>query len=430
MNNTNPSAQKNKLIFLSCLGAALEYYDFIIYGMMIIYLSAIFFPASTPEIAYLKTFSVLSIGYLARPLGGYLFGLIADIYGRKKTLLLVMLVMALSTLMIGILPNYNTAGLLSPVLLIIARILQGLSFGAEMPNMTTVIKENTETGSSGKYFGFMMSSTVVGSLFASGFVAIITRYFLHDEIIAWVWRLPFLFGGVLALLVFIMRTQIDETPDFLASKKAALLHNSSKKLTYNLFKIYWKDLIHGLSSTLFFSYLIMFSLYLPIYLKQYFNYTTEAIFSWMSFGMLISVLMSPVFGHLFDRLNRPKALKVVTLCFLIFLALSLQLLKTQTSFALALFLLGYQLFIASYATNNFAVLSTLFPLPIRATGIGVCYNTAYSIASLIPLILTPLIHAGNYDVVVIGFSVMVVAVTIVGCSFKPKIPPPYSLTLV
>lgn len=409
---------KNRLIFLTCLGAALEYYDFIIYGMMIIYLSDIFFPASSPDIAYLKTFSILSIGYLARPLGGYLFGMIADIYGRKKTLLLVMLVMSVSTLMIGLLPSYAVAGLLSPVLLTIARVFQGLSFGAEMPSMTTIIKENTETGFSGKYFGIMMSSTAVGTLLASLILAVITRNFLHTEIIDWVWRLPFLLGGTLAFLVFIMRSRIYETPDFLKSKNEAILHNSSKKLTINLFKSHWKEMLHGMSTTLFFSYLIIFSLYLPIYLKQYFNYETGDTFSWMTFSVLFTIFLSPLFGYLFDRINRTKGLKLVTVFFLVFLVVGLKLLKLNTQFALAFFLLGYQLFIAIYATNNFVVLSTLFPVNIRATGIGVCYNTAYSIASLTPLILTPMIHAQNYNFVVIIFSSIVVAVAMIGCSFQ------------
>jgi len=422
-NNLKNQTKKNKVIFLSCLGAALEYYDFIIYGMMAIYLSEIFFPTSTVEMAYLKTFSILSIGYIARPIGGYLFGLVADIYGRKKTLLIVMLVMAISTMMIGLLPTYETVGLLSSILLIIARILQGLSFGAEMPSMATIIKENTKTGSSGKYFGIMMSSTAVGTLLASFIVAIITDQYLHDEIIAWVWRLPFLLGGTLALLVFIMRTRIVETPDFLKGQQSAILHGSAKQLTIALFKHRWKDLLYGMSSTLFFSYLIIFSLYLPFYLKQYFNYTTKAIFSWMTFSILLTVFWSPLFGHLFDRINRAKALKIVTFSFLLFLAVSLKLLKLNTPFALAFFLLGYQLFIAIYATNNFVVLSTLFPLNMRATGIGICYNTAYSLASLTPLLLTPLINEINYGFTVMIFSTIVVALTVIGCSFQhSKIP--------
>ena len=418
LNNLSRKTQKNKAIFFSCLGAILEYYDFIIYGMMIVYLSEIFFPASGQETAYLKTFSILSIGYIARPIGGYLFGLIADIYGRKKTLLMVMLVMAASTMMMGLLPTYETVGFLSPLLLTLARILQGLSFGAEMPNMTTMNKENTKTGSAGKYFGIMMSSTAIGALLASLMVTIITRQFSQAEMMAWVWRLPFLFGGTLALLVFIIRTGLTETADFLQGQESATLHRSVKQLTHHLFKSHWKDLLQGLFSTLFFAYLIIFSLYLPGYLNQYFHYTLDTIFYWMTVSIVLTVFGSPLFGHLFDRFERTKALKILMLFFVLFLAASLQLLKLQSTFALAFFLLGYQLFIASYATNNFVVLSTLFPVNMRSTGIGLCYNMAYSVASVIPLILTPMIHSKNYYFVVMIFSTLIVCLSLIGFSIK------------
>jgi MHS family proline/betaine transporter-like MFS transporter len=271
-------AKKNKTILLSCLGAALEYYDFIIYGMMVIYLSEIFFPGNNQEFAYLKTFSILAIGYLARPIGGYLFGLIADRYGRKKTLLMIMFIMAVATLMMGLLPTYASIGFFAPLLLTVARLLQGLSFGAEIPNMTAIIRENTTPGASGKYFGFMMSSTAVGTLLAYSILMILTRLFSQAEIIAWVWRIPFLLGGVLALWVFVLRTRIDETPDFLEVQQSKRLHQNSRQITVEIFTHYWKNLINGLSATLFFSFLIIFSIYLPVYLKQYFHYETNTIF--------------------------------------------------------------------------------------------------------------------------------------------------------
>jgi MHS family proline/betaine transporter-like MFS transporter len=304
-------------------------------------------------------------------------------------------------------------------LLTVARLLQGLSFGAEIPNMTAIIRENTTPGASGKYFGFMMSSTAVGTLLAYSILMILTRLFSQAEIIAWVWRIPFLLGGVLALWVFVLRTRIDETPDFLEVQQSKRLHQNSRQITVEIFTHYWKNLINGLSATLFFSFLIIFSIYLPVYLKQYFHYETNTIFFWMTLSILLSVFLSPLFGYIFDHLNRTKALKIVTFCFLGFLAFSLKLLASQTTFALVFFLLGYQLFIAVYATNIFVLLSTLFPLHIRSTGIGICYNTGHSIGSMTPLILTSLIHAQNYHSVVMIFASIVVTLTILGSLPSP-----------
>ena len=398
------NSKKSKAILLSCVGAALEYYDFIIYGMMVMYLSQVFFPENTSELGYLKTFSILAIGYFARPVGGYLFGLIADKYGRKKALLMIMLIMACATMTMG--------------LLTFARLLQGLSFGAEIPNMTAIVRENTKPGTSGKYFGIMMSSTAIGTLLAYGILTVLTRFFSEEAIVQGMWRIPFLLGGVLALVVFVLRTRIDETPDFLELKQSARLHHSSKAITTEIFKFYWKNLINGFSLSLFFSFLILFSIYLPVYLKEYFYYEPPIIFFWMTLSILLSVCLSPWFGHIFDRLNRAKAVKVLTLCFLVFLAISLKLLATHSTWALVLFLFGYQLFISSYATNIFALLSTLFPLHIRSTGIGICYNTAHSIGSMTPLILTSLVHAQNYNIMVMVFASIVVMMTFLGGLLK------------
>lgn len=397
--------KNRKLITLSCLGSILEYYDFIIYGMMVIYLSDIFFRDTSPEVAYLKTFSVLAIGYLARPIGGYLFGLFSDRYGRKKTFLFIMFLMAFATFMIGLLPTYEQVGILAPILLTIARVLQGLSFGAEMPSVTTIIKENTPDAASGKYFGYIMSSTAIGTLMASMMLTFISR-FEAAEIMAGVWRIPFIFGGILALIVLIMRSRIEETEEFLSHAKK--LHQSSVNLTLDLFRNHWQAMLLGLASTLFFSYLILFSLYLPIYLNQYFHFSKQMIFSTMTWSILISVVFSPLFGHWFNRFNRVRVLKIISLLFLLFLSFSLSLLKTGSGLSLFIFLFGYQFVISAYATNNLALLSKLFPLNLRVTGIGLCYNLAFSIASLIPLILTQNIEKHNYDSLVVIFSTLLV----------------------
>jgi len=415
--------KNHKLILLSCLGSVLEYYDFIIYGMMVIYLGEVFFKDASLEVAYLKTFSILAIGYLVRPMGGYLFGVFSDLYGRKKTFLFVMFIMAFATFMIGILPTYEQAGILAPILLTVARILQGLSFGAEMPTVTTIIKENTEESSSGKYFGFIMSSTCIGTLVASMMVTFISR-FQDAEIIAGIWRIPFLFGGVLAFLVLMMRSRISETEEFLSHSKA--LHKSSLSLTLDLFKNHWQAMILGMAGTAFFSYLIIFSLYLPIYLNQYFNFSKQDIFSTMTFSIFVSILFSPIFGHWFNYFNRSRVLKIITVLFIVFLFITLPYLKSGSLTSLFVFLFGYQFVISAYATNNLAILSKLFPLKLRVTGIGLCYNLAFSLASLTPLILTPFIETHNYDsIVLIFFTIVVIGLLLIHKKFQPP-----TLTLV
>lgn len=415
MNTKNKTMdRKNPIVFFSCLGAILEYYDFIIYGMMAIYISQVFFANTGNEVSYLKTFSILSIGYLARPLGGYLFGVLSDIYGRKRSLLFVMILMASATLMIGCAPTYAQVGIWAPLLLVLARILQGLSFGAEMPTLTTVIKEYYQNKSSGAYFGFIISSTSVGTVLASFVVYLISRFYSHEEIIDWAWRIPFLFGSILGLFVAIIRSRIDETKAFLECKEQNKTYTSSSLIALDLFKNYKSKMLYSISITLTFSFLIALTLYVPVYLKQYFHFATQDVFSAQTKGILIAVIMSPIFGWFFDRFNRVSVLQILASSFILFLFCALQAFKLELPWALDFLMMGFQVFLSAYATNLLYILSNVFPLPIRATGIGICYNVAHGLASLSPLILESTVNASNHEFVLLGYSTVIVGITLFG----------------
>ncbi len=410
-----------RIVLLSCLGSTLEYYDFVIYGMMIPYITSVFFVDNQPALASLKTFSVLAVGYFARPLGGYLFGMIADLYGRKRTFLIVMSVMATATCIMGLLPSYAEAGLWAPCLLVLARVLQGLSFGAEIPSVSTLIQEHSASKPVGHYFGWIISSTGLGALLAALIVFLMGRYFSEAQIAQGLWRVPFILGGVLAVVAFILRNRITETPDFIDHQNTQILHRSAKTIIGSLFKTQPKGLIRGFCMTLFFSYLIIFAMYLPVYLKQYFGYSTQDVFSRMSIGMLLAAIGAPFFGYIGDRVDRIKGLKIITPLFLVFLYFSLKNLEAHRSYALEIFLFVYQLVISAYSTNLLAVLPTLFPLSVRSTGIGLCYNIAYSMASLIPLGLSVWVQPHNYQGVVLGCGALVVSITFLGTVYtEPK----------
>lgn len=403
---------KFKFTVLSCLGTAFEYYDFIIYGMMASYITEVFFPGNDLNINLVKTFSVLAVGYLARPLGGCLFGLLSDIYGRRYSLLLGMLIMAIVTVFIGLLPSYTKVGLLSPILLIICRFAQGLSFGAEIPGVATLVKEYNQSKKIGKYFGWIISSTSIGALLASFIVFLINYFFSHAEIISWAWRLPFILGAFLALVVYMMRTTLPRKLSFIDNEKNNTVHSSSIRLIKDLFKNYSINLLIGIFITLFFSCLITISLYLPIYLKQQFGFTTKAFFSVMTLGILLSAITAPIFGYLGDRYPRTKLLPIIAISFVIFLFCALHLMKPGKYSSLVLFIFGYEIFISAFSTNCLPILSELFPKNVRATGIGLCYNLAFSLAALCPIILSHVIEAHNHILIISILSGCIVLGTI------------------
>jgi MFS family permease len=400
---------------LSCLGTALEYYDFIIYGMMASYLTEIFFPGDNVNINLVKTFSVLAVGYLARPLGGCLFGLLSDIYGRKSSLLLGMLLMAIMTVCIGLLPSYNKVGMLSTILLIICRFTQGLSFGAEIPSVTTLMKEYTQGKKIGKYFGWIISGTSLGALLASLMVFLINYIFSHAEIISWAWRIPFIMGAFLAFVVYTMRTTLPSTSKliFMTTEQNNTVYRSSILLIKDLFKNHSINLFIGIFITLFFSYLITISLYLPIYLKQQFGFATKSFFSVMTIGILLSGITSPIFGYLGDRYVRTKLLQIISISFLVFLFYTLQMMKSGKYCSLVFFIFGYELFISAFSANCLPVLAELFPANIRATGIGLCYNLSFSLAALCPIILSHIIETNEHIFVISTLSSCIVLTTII-----------------
>lgn len=400
---------KIKFIFLSYLGTALEYYDFIIYGMMTSYLTEVFFPDNAININLLKTFSILAIGYLARPLGGCIFGLLSDIHDRRRSLLFGMLIMAIVTTCIGILPSYSQAGIFSSVLLVICRFIQGLVFGAEMPNMTAIIKEYTPNKRQGKYFGWIISGTSLGALLATSVVFLIGKFFAHSEIIAWAWRIPFIIGSLLAFTTFFLRATLLE---IIKKDDQNHEHNSSASVIKDLFKNHKFNLFRGIAITLFFAYLITFSLYMPVYFKQQFEFKTQTFFYVMTIGILLSAMTAPIFGYLGDRFNHASLLKLIPLCFLLFLSTGLQVLQHKSVATLAFFIFSYEIFIAAFSTLCLPVLANLFPTNVRATGIGLCYNLAFSLAALCPIILSYFVTTSNHIYLVSGLSGCIVITTV------------------
>jgi MFS family permease len=397
--------KKLKFVWISCLGAAFEYFDFIIYGMMTPYIREIFFINNSSTNNLLKTFCIVAVGYFARPLGGFLFGLYSDIYGRKKSLVLVMSLMALSTLSMGMLPDANHIGIAAPILLTLCRALQGISMGAEMPNVMSIVKENIPSHKSGMFYGYIMAATAVGAFLASLFMSFMSNYFTHNEIIGWAWRIPFFTGGILASIVYFIRRSTFDTE--------VEIKQSSLQLIKDLFKNYKPHLAVGIFIPAFFAYLITVTLYLPVYLSTHFNYPLPQIFLNVTAGLLVPIITSPLFGKFITLKNQKTALQITALLFPFFLWIMLGFLKTGSSLALTIFLLGYQIFIAIFSTHCLSILSDLFSKNVRATGIGLCYNISFCMGSLIPLFLTHFIHPHNHIDIMMMLSIFIAIITII-----------------
>lgn len=370
--------ERSRLLVLVSLGAGLEYYDFVVYSMLSPYLNKAFFPDHS-QFSSFQSFGLFAVGYLARPIGGLIFGSLGDQYGRKTVFTRVMLIMAVSTLIIGALPTFDQIGSSAGILLIICRFIQGLSFGGELPGALTVIAENTVPGSRGKHCGILMSSVGFGSILASLVLQILSSAFSEHQIVGGAWRLPFIVGGILAAVSFLIRKfyQEDQAPPL-----------KSTSPVFELLKSFPLESLLGLMIVLFPACLIIFMLYAPEYFSGRFGFELPNVYLFLTLGTVWSSLLLPITGMIVDKIKPKRALLSGALLFCVFtfplfyLLVSLQ--GVKNNLILFLFLLSYQTWIALLTISYMPLLVDTFPRRVRYTGFAFCYNCAYVIAGLTP----------------------------------------------
>lgn len=380
-----------KAAWLSTLGVGLEYFDFIIYGMMAEYLSSLFFVEEEAWLGLVKTFAIFAVGYLARPLGGIFFGMIGDTFGRRKIFLSVMMLMAAATFGIGLLPTYAQIGTLAPCLLVVFRLLQGISFGAELPGAITVVCEYTEKQNQGASTSMVIASTSVGAMLASLVLYLLSGAISREQILSGGWRVPFLLGGVLAVANYYIRNHLQETPEFSKLQKNNPRYGAIKDPLIDLFRFHRWQLFQGIGMTLFVSSLVIAALYLPTYLTIYFGFISSDVYLAILLSMLWSAIILPICGRLADSINKRVLFASTALVFVAAVFPLFALLKFQVFSVLLIFMILYQTVIACVSSCYYPILASLFPTRVRYTGIAACYNIGYSFMAILPLLLTALI---------------------------------------
>src|SRR5438128_6458057 len=219
-----------KAIFIGSVGNLVEWYDFYVYTAFALYFAASFFPGNNPVIQQLNAAVLFAIGFIVRPIGGWLFGHLADHYGRRKALMWSVLLMCFGSLMIAIMPTYASIGMWAPVLLGAVRMIQGLSLGGEYGTSATYLTEVADAKHRGFYSSFQYVTLIGGQLCAVVVLLLLQQVFLTSaQLKAWGWRIPFVVGAMLALVALLMRRNLHETDDFLAAKKTVMRRESSLK---------------------------------------------------------------------------------------------------------------------------------------------------------------------------------------------------------
>lgn len=366
-----------KAIFIGSIGNLVEWYDFYAYAAFALYFAASFFPGKDPVVQQLNAAVLFAFGFIVRPIGGWLFGHLGDHYGRRNALMLSVLLMCFGSLMIAVLPTYGTIGIAAPILLGVARMIQGLSLGGEYGTSATYLSEVADEAHRGFYSSFQYVTLIGGQLCAILVLLLLEQLFLTGEQLrAWGWRIPFAIGALLAVVALLMRRNLLETDEFVAAKKLVRRESSLKALLRYPREVM---VVVGLTmggTTAFYTY----TTYMQKFLKLSVGLTDRQTTLVTAGSLVFALILQPVYGALSDRIGRKPLLiwfGVTGTLFTIPLLLALQ----STRSALVAFLLigAAWLIVAGYTSINAVVKAELFPTTVRATGVGVPYAVTVSI---------------------------------------------------
>ncbi|AZB09930.1 MFS transporter [Chryseobacterium sp. G0162] len=379
MNTTSiTTAQRIKAIVGGSIGNLVEWYDWYAYAAFAIYFSNSFFPDSDLNAQLMNTAGIFAVGFLMRPIGGWLFGSIADKIGRKKAMTLSVLLMSFGSLLIALTPTYKTIGILAPILLLIARLLQGLSVGGEYGVSATYLSEMATEDRRGFYSSFQYVTLIGGQLIALGIQLILQKLILTEtQLEEWGWRIPFVIGAMLSIIALYLRANLHETEAFENKKD----FNEKKKGTIKELLKHPKALLTVVGLTLggtlaFYTY----TTYMQKFLVNTVHLSKEQSTLISFISLFIFACLQPVFGGLSDKIGRRPLLLgfgvLGTLCTVPLLTA----LSTTTSMWGAFFLIMAALIIVSgYTSINAVVKAELFPSEIRALGVGLPYAITVAI---------------------------------------------------
>ncbi len=367
-----------KSIIGGSIGNLVEWYDWYAYAAFAIYFSESFFPDDNPTARLLNTAGIFALGFLMRPIGGWMFGRIADKVGRKQSMTLSVLLMSLGSLLIALTPTFKVIGIMAPILLLIARLLQGLSVGGEYGVSATYLSEMATSKRRGFYASFQYVTLIGGQLFALGIQLLLQKFILTEqELHDWGWRIPFVIGALLSIVAFYLRKNLAETESFEATKNVKFENKGSVKELLRHPKAIFTVVGLTLGGTLAF---YTYTTYMQKFLINSVGLSNEQSTLISFVTLLIFALIQPLFGALSDKVGRrPLLLGFGILGTICTVPLLTALSHTQSLFGAFLLLMAALIIVSGYTSINAVVKAELFPAEVRALGVGLPYAITVAI---------------------------------------------------
>jgi len=381
------NSQDYKTLSLAALGGALEFYDFIIFVFFTTVLGALFFPPDIPEwLRQLQTFGIFAAGYLARPLGGIIMAHFGDLLGRKKMFTLSILLMALPTLAIGLLPTYETIGIMAPILLLLMRVLQGAAIGGEVPGAWVFVAEHVPYKRIGIACGTLTAGLTIGILIGSIVATIINTSMTREAIHDGGWRIPFFLGGIFGLFAMYLRRWLEETPVFIEMQKRKAL---AEELPLKSVIVSHKK---SIAVSMFLTWLlsagiVVVILMAPVWLQTQLNIAPALTLQANSIAIVLLSVGCIIYGLAADRFGASKTFIVGSLLLCVCSWMFYHLVPVYPEYLFALYgMAGFSVGIVGAVPY---VMVRAFPAEVRFTGISFSYNVSYAIfGGLTPIVVT------------------------------------------
>ncbi|CQR66055.1 Proline/betaine transporter [Streptomyces leeuwenhoekii] len=409
----------------SALGNCMEWFDFGVYSYLAATIGKVFFPGASPGAQLISSFATFAAAFVVRPLGGLVFGPLGDRIGRQKVLATTMIMMAIGTFSIGLIPGYASIGIAAPALLLLARMVQGFSTGGEYGGATTFVAEYSPDRRRGFLSSWLDFGTFVGYALGSALVTVLNLALTDAEMLSWGWRIPFLIAGPLGLIGLYMRLKLEESPAFqkqLDEHEKSLAQASAGSEFKTIIRRHWRPLLVCMGLVLLYNVTnYMVTGFLPTYQTENVGRSTSFADLLVLIGMVWIVLLITFLGRLSDRVGRRPLYAVGAAAMIVLAVPAFLLLKADGTWQPVVGVLVLSTLLACFAAPSAATLPALFPTAVRYAAMGIGFNFAVAaFGGTTPLVTEALVNATGNDLVPAFYLMAAGLIGLVTVRFLPE----------
>ncbi|MDQ0578824.1 MFS transporter [Streptomyces rishiriensis] len=414
-----------RAVSASALGNCMEWFDFGVYSYLAATIGKVFFPGASPAAQLISSFATFAAAFVVRPLGGLVFGPLGDRLGRQKVLATTMIMMAVGTFAIGLIPSYATIGIAAPILLLLARMVQGFSTGGEYGGATTFVAEYSPDRRRGFLSSWLDFGTFVGYALGSALVTTLNLALSDAQMLSWGWRIPFLIAGPLGAIGLYMRLKLEESPAFqqqLDEHEKSLAKESAGTEFRTIVKDHWRALLICMGLVLLYNVTnYMVTGFLPTYLTDTLGRSSSSADVLVLVGMVWIVLLITFLGRLSDHVGRRPLYGFAAAGMILLAVPAFLLLKTDGTWPPVFGVLILSTLLACFAAPSAATLPALFPTAVRYAAMGIGFNFAVAaFGGTTPLVTEALVSITGNDLMPAFYLMAAGAVGLLTVRFLPE----------